>query len=76
VQEPPIDTLGNTKANSHWRAVYPTHKLAKGEKPRTVMFINARISTNSWEQVQFPSADVVVTRFRTAGGTCTVFNVY
>lgn len=76
LQEPPIDALGNTKANSHWRAVYPTHKLAKGEKPRAVMFVNARLSTNTWEQVQFPSADVAVTRFRTAGGTCTVFNIY
>ncbi|KAI5993273.1 hypothetical protein EDD15DRAFT_2106880, partial [Pisolithus albus] len=76
LQEPPIDAVGNTKANSRWRVVYPTHKLAKGEKTRAVTFINSRISTNSWEQVNFPSADVVVTRFRTSAGLCTLFNVY
>lgn len=76
LQEPPIDQLGNTRANTRWRVVYPTTKLAQGAKPRAVTFINSRISTNSWEQVPFPSADVVVTRVRTAKGTYTLFNIY
>ena len=76
LQEPPIDRLGNTKANHHWRVVYPTYKLTKGQKPRAVMFINTRISTNYWEQVEFPSADVVIIRIKTASGLVTIFNIY
>jgi len=76
LQEPPIDKLGNTKANFRWRVVYPTHKLAKGEKPRAVFFVNTKISTNCWEQVDFPSADVVILRIRTANGMCTIANIY
>ncbi|KAI6011382.1 hypothetical protein BKA83DRAFT_4033127, partial [Pisolithus microcarpus] len=76
LQEPPIDALGNTKANNHWRVVYPTHKLARGEKPRAVIFVNTRITTNSWEQVDFPSADVVIVKIRVSGGTCAVINMY
>ena len=76
LQEPPVDRLGNTKANHHWRMVYPTHKLAKGDKPRVVIFINAKISTNCWEKIDFPSADVVIMCTRTTEGLCTIVNVY
>lgn len=76
LQEPPVDALGNTRANVHWRVVYPTYKLAWGERPRAVTFINAKISTNSWEQVDFPSADVVVVRIETSSGTCAIINMY
>ena len=76
LQEPPVDRLGNMKANHRWRVVYLTHKLAKGDKPRVVIFINAKISTNCWEQIDFPSADVVIVRTRTTEGSCTIVNMY
>ena len=76
LQEPPVNRLGNTKANHHWCVVYPTHKLTKGAKPRAVMFVNTKISTNCWEQIDFPSANVVIIRTRTTEGTCTIVNVY
>ena len=76
LQEPPVDRLSNTKANHCWCMVYPTHKLAKGVKPRTVTLINSKISTNCWEQIDFPSANVVIVRTRTTEGMCTIINVY
>ncbi|KIM60309.1 hypothetical protein SCLCIDRAFT_73015, partial [Scleroderma citrinum Foug A] len=76
LQEPPVDRLGNTKANHRWRMVYPTHKLTKGAKPRAVMFVNTKISTNCWEQIDFPLANVVIICTRTTEGTCTIVNVY
>ena len=76
LQEPPVDKLGNTKANFRWRVVYPTHKPAKGEKSRAVFFVSTRVSTNCWEQVEFPSADVVVLRVKTTDRLCTIVNVY
>ncbi|KIM58263.1 hypothetical protein SCLCIDRAFT_73528, partial [Scleroderma citrinum Foug A] len=76
LQEPPVDRLGNMKANSRWRVIYPMHKLAKGEKPQAVIFINTKISTNCWEQVDFPSADIVILHIKTADGICTIVNIY
>ena len=64
------------KANFHWRVVYPTHKLTKGGKPQAVTLVNSKISTNCWEQINFPSADVVVLHIKTAEGTCTIANIY
>ena len=77
LQEPVIDhRLGLTKANSHWRVVYPTHKYTLDSKPRAVTLVNTKISTNCWEQIPFPSKDVVIVQFRGAQGACTIFNIY
>ncbi|KIN94669.1 hypothetical protein M404DRAFT_83027, partial [Pisolithus tinctorius Marx 270] len=76
LQEPPIDQIGNIRANTHWKVVYPSTKLTQNSRPRAVTLINAMISTNTWEQIDFPSPDVVVTRIRTSKGIYTLFNVY
>jgi len=46
LQEPPVDKLGNSRANHQWHIVYLMHKLTKGVKPQAVTFINSKISTN------------------------------
>ena len=77
IQEPAIDrNIGLTKANSHWRVVYPTHKFTQDSRPRAVTLINAKLSTNYWKQIPFPSRDVVITQFTGTQGTCTLFNIY
>jgi len=76
IQEPSLNSLGNTKANMHWRVVYPTAKYTNEEKPRAVTLVSSKISTDAWKQVEFPSADVVVIQLRTSQGLCTMFNVY
>ena len=76
LQEPTINQLGNTKANSHWRVVYPTQRFTDGRKSRVVMLINSKISTNAWKQIDFPSADVVITQTHTSHGLCTLINTY
>ena len=76
LQEPAINKLGNTRANSHWRVVYPTAKYTNGAKPRAVTLINSNISTNAWQQIDFPSADVVIVQLTTSKGHCTIFNIY
>ena len=76
LQEPTINQLGNTTANPHWRVVYPTQKLIDGRKPRAVTFINTKISTNAWKQIDFPSTDVVITQTQTSQGLCTIINIY
>ena len=77
LQEPVIDhRLGLTKANSHWRVVYPTHKYTQDASPRAITLVNTKLSTNCWEQIPFPSRDVVIIQFRGAQGACTIFNIY
>ena len=76
LQEPAINKIGNTRANSHWRVVYPTTKYSNGAKPRAVMLINSNISTNAWRQIDFPSADVVIIQVTTLQGLCTILNIY
>ena len=77
LQEPAIDrSTGLTKANFHWRVVYPTHKFMQGSRPRGVTLVNSKLSTNSWKQIPFPSRDVVITQFIGTQGTCTLFNIY
>ena len=76
LQEPAINKLGNTRANPHWRVVYPTLKYSDGRKSRAVTLINTRISTNTWKQLDFPSADVVIIQLVTSQGLCTIINTY
>ena len=77
LQEPAIDhRTGLTKANSHWCAVYPTHKFTLDANPRAITLINTKLSTNNWEQIPFPSGDVVIVQFHGAQGTCTLINIY
>ena len=76
LQEPSLNSLGNTRANTHWRVVYPTAKYTNKDKPRAVTLISSRISTDTWKQVEFPSADVVVIQLRTSQGLCIIFNIY
>ena len=60
LQEPAINFLGKTIAARDWIPVYPsTHEEEPG-KTRSIMLINATLSTKSWEQMEFPSGDVTV----------------
>ena len=76
LQEPAINKIGNTRANAHWRVVYPTTKYTDGARSRAVTLINSNISTNAWRQIDFPSADVVIVQLSTSQGLCTIFNIY
>ena len=77
IQEPAIDrNIGLTKANSHWRVIYPTHKFTQDSRPRAVTLINSKLSTNYWKQIPFPSRDIVITQITGTQGTCTLFNIY
>ncbi|KAI6143997.1 hypothetical protein BKA82DRAFT_90779, partial [Pisolithus tinctorius] len=76
LQEPPINQIGNTHANTHWRVAYLMTKATLNSKPRAVTLVNSQISTNVWEQVPFPSLDIVVICMRTTRGTYCYRNTY
>ena len=77
LQEPAFDRRsGLTKANSHWRVVYPTIKHMNDSRPRAISFVNSKLSTNNWKQIPFPSRDVVIIQFMDTLGNCTIINIY
>ena len=76
IQEPVIDTLGNTKATPDWNVIYPTARYTQQDRIRAVTLVNKRLNTNNWRQIPFPSADVVIVQFSGPLGLVTLFNIY
>ncbi|KAG2051751.1 DNase I-like protein [Suillus hirtellus] len=60
IQEPTIDTKGNTRATPDWHVVYPMHRYTQA----------------NWRQLPFPSADVVIIQFTGPFGKLTILNIY
>ncbi|KAJ7747558.1 hypothetical protein B0H16DRAFT_1242952, partial [Mycena metata] len=78
LQEPYIDFNNLTRANSHWRVVYPSpHVSGKGKpKPRAVTLVNTAISTDTWTQLQVPSLDMVAVEVKGSAGRIRMVNIY
>ena len=51
LQEPYIDTFGNTKANSQWHVIYPIAHLTNDIACRSVILVNAALDVNGWTQI-------------------------
>ena len=77
LQEPYIDTLGNTKANSWWHVVYPLPHLTNSTIDRLVILVNAALDVNKWAQIPVEdSSDVSAIQLHTPKGHITIFNLY
>lgn len=76
LQEPHIDFLGNSRANSHWHVLYPPQHRQAPKKTRSIILINRSIATGSWTQIQIQSCDVTAIEIRGNFGTLRVYNIY
>ena len=76
LQEPHIDFLGRTRANVHWRVVYPNRHLADLSKTRAAILINQNISTNNWDEIPLDSTDVTGVRVHGKFGVINLLNIY
>ncbi|KAF9232504.1 hypothetical protein BU15DRAFT_54923, partial [Melanogaster broomeanus] len=77
LQEPHINFLRSTYAPSCYHVVYPSTHLSQPElTSRAVTLISKTLNTNHWQQIPFPSPDVVVTQFHGPFGRCTLINIY
>ncbi|KAJ7712973.1 hypothetical protein DFH07DRAFT_763337, partial [Mycena maculata] len=78
LQEPYVGPGNVTRANSHWRVVYPSeHRREEGApRPRAVMLVSTSLPTDMWSQIYIPSMDVVGIELRGAFGTLHIINVY
>ena len=77
IQEPWIDHLGKTRANSKWNVVYPTLKgLDDLPPPRSVIFVNTKFPSEPVTQIPIESNDITAIRICTQHHTLTIINVY
>ena len=76
LQEPYINSIGNTASFHHYHVVYPTLHHASKKRCRAVSLISTAISPNSWTQIDFPSCDVVIIQISTLNSKCTLVNIY
>src|SRR5260221_799995 len=76
LQEPAIDPQGYTIAARDWTPIYPSHHRKSDKTTRAITLIRADLSSDSWKQLDFPSADVVVMQLKGTWGKLTIANVY
>ena len=77
LQEPYIDALGNTKANSRWHVVYLSPHFTNSATDRSVILVNAALDVNKWAQIPVKdSNDMSAIQLHTPKGRITIFNLY
>ncbi|KAH9055898.1 hypothetical protein EDB87DRAFT_1566819, partial [Lactarius vividus] len=76
LQEPSINFLNKTIAAKDWTPIYPSTHDKHPDKTRSVMLVRGDILTENWEQLDFPSRDVMVICIKEQWGTLTIFNIY
>ena len=77
LQEPYINSFGNTKATSRWHILYPSFHLTDSSTCRSVILVNSVLDTNAWAQVPLEGTnDLTVIQFRLPWGHLAILNVY
>lgn len=76
LQELSIDNDSFTLALKDWVPVYPTHHRKPNINTRAVTLVRASLDPDRWEQIDFPSSDMVVIQTCGVWGKLTLINVY
>jgi len=76
LQEPSINAYNYTVASWDWTSVYPSMHAGVPDKTRAVTLISSQICSDNWNQLDFPSRDVIVTHCKGNWGELVVFNIY
>src|SRR6266487_2186416 len=58
IQEPYIDFLGNTRAPTGWRVIYPPTHLREREHTWAIVLVSPRLATSNWTDLRIDSPDV------------------
>ncbi|CCA75677.1 hypothetical protein PIIN_09667 [Serendipita indica DSM 11827] len=75
IQEPALNSLGNTRANRKCQSFYPSTKAHEGHgRIHAVMLVSTRVG--ACMQIDVDSSDIVGIRVGTASGLCTIYNIY
>ncbi|TFK18722.1 hypothetical protein FA15DRAFT_558922, partial [Coprinopsis marcescibilis] len=77
LQEPSLTYYRNIRTPSHYRPVYPPGHHDTNNNPRSGIWINTKLYTNSWQEINIPGTiDVTAVQFRDGDNKLSIFNVY
>ena len=76
IQEPHLDFQGLTRASSRWRVHYPDRYAFNRKDTRSLLFVNARLSTNAWTPIAIDSHDISAICLSTEDRDFHIYNIY
>ncbi|PPR03263.1 hypothetical protein CVT24_012827 [Panaeolus cyanescens] len=77
VKEPHITTFKNIRTPTNFRSITPDVDRANGPTIRSVIWVNRKISTQTWKEMKVPgTGDISAIQLRGDYGKLTIFNIY
>ena len=77
LQEPYLDHLGLTWANSHWTVLYPSNKNLKNQNHTwSILLINTKIDSSQIQQININSSDITAVKITTNTHSIIIINIY
>ena len=76
LQEPAINFVNKTIATKDWTLIYPSTHDKHPDQTRSILLIRSALTSNSWQQLAFPSGDVTAVQLKGNWGSLAIFNVY
>ncbi|KAF5366713.1 hypothetical protein D9758_006448 [Tetrapyrgos nigripes] len=79
IQEPWVDGVGNAQQNHRWMMIYPFSRPTLGTNVllRSVILINKRIPSSSWQQLEVTRTnDITAVTFNAGTSRLHIFNIY
>ena len=77
LQEPWIDSFGNSRGTQYWRVIYPANFYAEGHaRVRSILLINTNLSTDCYSILPIMHSDVTAICFKGDNGFLSIFNIY
>jgi hypothetical protein len=76
LQEPAINCFSKTIATRDWTPVYPSTHEMHPENTRSVILVKAKLTSDSWQQLDCPSGDVTIIQLSGNWGKLTIYNIY
>jgi hypothetical protein len=77
LQEPYLDHLGLTCANSHWNVLYPSNKNLKNQnRTRSVILISTKIDSSQIQQININSSNITAVKITTNTCAIIIINIY
>ena len=77
LQEPWIDSFGNSQGSQYWRVVYPANFYDKDlARIHSILLVNTNLSTDCYIPLLIPHSNVTAIRFKGENSFMSLFNVY
>ena len=77
LQEPWIDSYGNSQGSQYWRVVYPANFYDEDRAHvHSILLVNTNLSTDCYIPLLIPHSDVTANQFKGENGFLSLFNVY